>query len=229
MTAPLVAGCRGGGGRVLITEQFVDSALTGEIWDLLNEELYALCEEHPHHSDPAAIAAKLCIIGRTYAAQIERRRISDSEEGDYYGSRVIPMMMASDLDSRVEELRGGCLGDVSLLPRVLETHGYLTGVFRQISGQGKRSLASKYLHFHLPELFVLYDKRAVQGLRILRRRFRKCEGLSSLCDPEFSRFATTLQDVWGEVKRSFGVELTPRQLDKALLWLSDPAEGRQLR
>jgi len=38
-------------------------------------------------------------------------------------------------------------------------------LFSKISGLNKRSLASKYLHFHVPELFYISDSRAYDAMR----------------------------------------------------------------
>jgi hypothetical protein len=38
-------------------------------------------------------------------------------------------------------------------------------VLRDLTGLEKRALASKYLHFHLPRLFFIYDSRAAGVMR----------------------------------------------------------------
>lgn len=42
-------------------------------WDLGNQVLYDVCRQNPDHTDEQAIIAKILLIGRTYAAAIERR------------------------------------------------------------------------------------------------------------------------------------------------------------
>ena len=46
-----------------------------------------------------------------------------------------------------------------------EAHARTTELFTKIRGLEKRSLASKYLHFHVPGLFFIYDARAIAGMR----------------------------------------------------------------
>ena len=46
-------------------------------WDLGNSVLYNLCENNFDHSSDEKIIAKVWLIGRVYAAAIERRRIND--------------------------------------------------------------------------------------------------------------------------------------------------------
>ena len=57
-----------------LTQGDIDHALEPSPWDLGNQVLYSLCLDHPYHTDGAAIIAKFWLIGRSYAAAIERRR-----------------------------------------------------------------------------------------------------------------------------------------------------------
>ncbi len=57
-----------------ITKRDVDLAKTDDIWALGNETLYKLCRDHPEHKNDKAIVAKIWLIGRSYAAAIERRK-----------------------------------------------------------------------------------------------------------------------------------------------------------
>jgi hypothetical protein len=57
-----------------ITQGDVDYALAPSIWDLGNQVLYSLCQAHPRHDHSDAIVAKVWLIGRSYAAAIERER-----------------------------------------------------------------------------------------------------------------------------------------------------------
>jgi len=47
-------------------------AIDDTIWDTANGILYGLCRKYPGHTDDAIIVAKLWLIGRSYAAAIER-------------------------------------------------------------------------------------------------------------------------------------------------------------
>jgi hypothetical protein len=59
---------------IQITQDDVDYALAPSIWDLGNQVLYSLCQDHPGHDHGDAIVAKVWLIGRSYAAAIERRK-----------------------------------------------------------------------------------------------------------------------------------------------------------
>jgi len=69
----------------------------------------------------------------------------------------------------------------------IDNISYLTDIFTKISGIEKRSLSSKYLHFHFPDLFFLYDSRAVTSSRRLLPRF-KAEIPPKNVDKEYGNF-----------------------------------------
>lgn len=50
------------------------------------------------------------------------------------------------------------------IDKILYIHKFLTDLFYELTGLNKRSLASKYLHFHCPDLFFIYDSRAHSNL-----------------------------------------------------------------
>ena len=57
-----------------ITAQEVVAALKkNRVWDLGNKVLYDLCSSYPYHKTDEEIIAKIWLIGRSYAAAIERR------------------------------------------------------------------------------------------------------------------------------------------------------------
>ena len=58
----------------MFTEREINKAISKHPWDLANKTLYDLCSKHPNHKNNEEIIAKVWIIGRTYAAAIERRK-----------------------------------------------------------------------------------------------------------------------------------------------------------
>lgn len=48
-----------------------------------NNILYKIFEENPFHKDLDIIASKLLLIGRSYAATIERRKNGDESNDDF--------------------------------------------------------------------------------------------------------------------------------------------------
>jgi len=142
----------------------IETARKSSVWDFANEVLYNLCESNSAHTQNDIIVAKVWLIGRSYAAAIERGRKKgklDSEE--YYAKEVAPIIKDSEIDVWLGEL-----SDQNLSPnpfaKVVEVHGKLTDLFKKISGKADRSLASKYLHFHKRNAFFIYDSRAAKAI-----------------------------------------------------------------
>ena len=183
---------------VLARDQ-VAKATQPNCWDFSNRILYDLCSKHPEHTNLDIVLAKILLIGRVYSAAIERRRRAEAANDDFYISKVGPNVMKSDIDRWIERARAVEPDAGGAFDVMIKVHEQTTDLFREISGLEKRSLASKYLHFHVPRLFFLYDRRAVLGIRKLRsivgrtckytgdgdheyRRFvQKCFGLQQYC------------------------------------------------
>lgn len=136
--------------------------LKNDPWILGNSVLYKLCKDHPDHKIDEEIAAKIWLIGRAYAASIERRKKKYNINDDFYSEVVIPQIKQSGVDEWIQNCRSKKSKESCLL-----AHKKTTGLFKRISGLEKRSLASKYLHFHLPDMFFIYDSRASSGINIL--------------------------------------------------------------
>lgn len=120
-------------------------------WAFGNGVLYRMCQENPYHNQEDAVIGKIWLIGRSYAAAIERRKNSDDFIGDeFYYKAVAPKMLeiGNELDRRLEIIResNGMINDV--LEDILSMHKFLMDAFFDITGLEKRSLASKYLDFY---------------------------------------------------------------------------------
>jgi hypothetical protein len=136
-------------------------------WELANNVLYKLCADNPKHESAEVIIAKFWIIGRTYAAALERRRVTGDVRGDdFYTKSLVPLIQKSDIDAWFVNLKGDHVNDATLN---IEIHKWLVDQLSTIASSNKRSLASKYLHFHFPNRFYMYDTRAVASLRELMR------------------------------------------------------------
>ena len=204
-----------------VTDDLLVHAQSQDIWTLGDCILYDVCANHPRHGDPQEVTAKVWLIGRAYSAAIERRAKVDANADSVYEDRVVPKLTSSDIDARLEELRKFDRLDDRSLPPVLHAHNYLTQLFREISGLANRSLASKYLHFHMPSLFLLYDSRAALGLRLLRPRCRTTRCPAGAFDGEYAPFASKVLDLLDDIDAERGVRLTPRQIDRVLLKVAD--------
>ena len=204
-----------------ITQQHIDYALSKDIWDFGNQVLYDLCSKYPDHKDPKVVLGKIWLIGRSYAAAIERRRNVKETTNDFYKNKVVPVLLAPEIDDRLENLRKFKRIEDQSLEAILETHKYLMDAFHSITDQNNRSLASKYLHFHLPDLFYLYDSWAYRGLKVLRPGHYAKRNIKGKFDEEYAKFVLELLGIQDEITSVYGHKLTPRQLDQMLLKIAE--------
>ena len=203
-----------------LTSEFVDRALLEKVWDVGNRVLYDLCAANREHTRDDVIIAKIWLIGRTYAAAIERRRDKGDAVGDaFYETKVAPQIRDSDIDRWFKALDNGSDADMALN---LETHKRVMDLFTKISGLEKRSLASKYLHFHFPSRFYIYDSRAYNAIAELTEPIgRKLPSLRA-CDDVYARFSLRCRDLNQQIDLLAGRHLSPREFDKVLLAFSRP-------
>lgn len=133
-----------------------------------NGVLYQLCKDYPRHESINEIESKVWLIGRAYAAAIERGRGSTAEVGndDFYHAVVAPTFKDSELDERLDAIKGFRDITEKNASRILAVHGYLVRLIRDkiTPRRRNRSFASKYLHFHMPNLFFIYDSRVAGAL-----------------------------------------------------------------
>jgi len=193
-------------------EPLIEKAKAGTAWDLGNEILYEACRSRPLHTCIEDVIAKIWLIGRAYAAAIERRRHKTESNEDFYLSRVGPKILESDIDAWIANAR-----EEGSWKALLEAHYKTTYLLNEISGLNKRSLASKYLHFHVPELFYLYDTRAVSAIRAFRGLTGRASSADRSYDNEYRKFAEKCSTVRRYVQERYGAALNPRELDNLLL------------
>ena len=82
---------------------------------------------------------------------------------DFYYEKVAQKLhgtFGSELDTHISNLRLSNNIEENV-HEVLLTHQILTQQLKVITELDKRSLASKYLHFHVPKCFFIYDSRAI--------------------------------------------------------------------
>jgi hypothetical protein len=178
-----------------------------------------LCKKNFTHKEESKVIAKIWLIGRSYPAAIERRKNAAGENSDdFYLDVVAPKIINSQIDNRLHSLKIASIDSESSIKEILEVHFFVTQLFNQISGLNKRSLASKYLHFHYPALFFIYDTRAVNGItkfshligRLRKNSYRNV-------DNEYRKFFNKCIKLRTHIYTEFEVKLTPRQLDNLLL------------
>lgn len=191
-------------------------------WNLGNQVLYDMCSKNPLHTSADIIVGKIWLIGRSYAAAIERRKGNTEQSDDFYYEVVAPKLLSvgKELDERLESLNHYSCPCDSNLDEVLNTHKFLTDTFFEITNLDKRSLASKYLHFHCPQLFYIYDTRSSQGIRkyVKVDKQRLYNHYPSGCDTEYADFCVRMLEFQEYVERSQGKLLSARDMDNLLLY-----------
>lgn len=199
---------------IQLSRAFVEKAIGPTVWDFGNSILYDLCQAHPRHEKDEIIIAKIWLIGRSYAAAIERRlKMEEEPVGDrFYEDNVAPKIRGSTIDCWFDSI--SACGSAAM-NECLVVHRKVTELFSEISQLKKRSLASKYLHFHFPARFYIYDSRARQALARLGQPVRG--RILTDYDREYAAFYFRCESLNDEFEELIGRRLTPRELDKLLL------------
>lgn len=165
--------------------------------------------------------AKIWLIGRSYAAAIERRKKAKEYNDTFYTEVVGPTIMKSEIDKWVEALSKFSFPTLDNIENILTVHGSLMKLIKEMTGMEKRSLTSKYLHFHKPNLFFIYDSRAMESIRKLIPPTKTKFTMRSNIDVEYAKFYFRCIKLRDEIKEKFDTHLTPRELDKILLAISE--------
>jgi hypothetical protein len=198
--------------KLTLTREFITDALSQSVLDPKVRALYDLCFMYRNHQRDEIVADKLRLITRLYAdspnwpgkafsAESAAHHLTCSKVDHWFGSL-----------STAEEL------DVSLL---LELHRRVMKLFHDITDEEARSLASKYLHFHFPELFFVYDTRIATALSLLMHGDCGFLALAEF-DPAYGRFHACCRKLVDRITPMVGRHLSPRELDRVLrAWLDN--------
>ena len=201
----------------------------GKRWEFANDILYNMCEDNLGHNDKHVIVAKIWLIGRSYAAAIDRRKLKTniSTEKFYYDHVAESIWnIREDLDERIKALKENGKSIKDDLPMILGTHRLLTDTFEISSGEKNRSLASKYLHFHCRDKFFIYDSNAREAIGKLfekpdkedkKDKKQRLSDLKGDYDPEYADFVLRALDLQTDLGNK-GIHLkNPREMDTFLL------------
>lgn len=214
--------------KILPSPRLYYSCYSGQnLWAGANHFLYEMCKKAPKHEIEEEVFMKLILIGRTYAASVERRKTKENGETteNFYKEKVIPAMINSRLDLNLKKLRSMKEDSKKRVNLVLETHGYLTSIFKEITGDEKRSFCSKYLHFHLPDLFFIYDSRAEKGLKKFVSGFpeyaKEVFQVPNV-DEKYAKFFMKCYSINNHFRnRNIFIPMNPRVMDNMLLKVAD--------
>lgn len=142
-----------------------------------NLVLYQMCEKWPRHTDIEHVADKILVVGRVYAAA-PSRGLAD-KDGQTFTKQLARNLVEHPemLDGKLDQLTN--LGFPNCVATAVTLHGAFdnwivcfsrrwreqkTGA-RQI--HSRPSFASKYLHFHAPDVFPILDRYSELGLKEL--------------------------------------------------------------
>lgn len=193
-------------------------------WDFGNNILYKLCHNFPRHERKDIVIAKILFIGRIYSAAIERRKNKEEKNDYFYVKKVAPKLINSELDFLLSTLnKERDINEKNIL-NILKVHSYLTDLFKELTNLSKRSLSSKYLHFHFPKLFFIYDTRTVNALR--KFNLKELNQLKSSVklnevDKEYGKFFIKSLVLKKEIEKKLNIEISVRQFDKFLIELDN--------
>lgn len=202
---------------IKITKHHVNKAKQKSEWDFGNKILYNLCGEYPYHKNIGQIVAKIWLIGRSYAAAIERRKKAKEYNDTFYTEVVGPTIMKSAIDQWINSLIKFRFSTFDNIENILTVHGNLMNLIKEMTGMKKRSLTSKYLHFHKPNLFFIYDSRAINSIRKLTPPAKTKLKTRTNIDVEYAKFCLRCIKLRDEIKGKFDTHLSPRELDNLLL------------
>lgn len=205
--------------NTIINKEFIIETKYTE-WDFGNEILYHMCTENFEHNENDKIIGKVILIGRAYAAAIERRKNKTEENNSFYLDKVAPKIKNSDLDIHLSKLKSYSELEEENIPEILRVHFYLINLIKDLTNQNKRSFSSKYLHFHFPHLFFLYDSRAVKAISFLEiKKQYKYKELSNYeeIDKNYASFYYKCFTLKNALEKEYGQKITPRHLDNILM------------
>jgi hypothetical protein len=206
--------------------EFVKNAQKPNAWALSNQILYNLCSKYFSHKSDEEIVAKTLMIGRIYAVALERRRNKSIEDisDDFYLTTITRCFRHSQIDSVLSELKTHKELSIEILPEVLKAHTFLTELIHSFTKLKKRSFSSKYLHFHLPHLFFIYDARAVESLRSLVTEIpsylKIIKGMPDV-DKEYCQFVCKCFALQTLIEKEYGINLSTRELDNLLIEIAN--------
>lgn len=191
-------------------------------WDYANNVLYNICKEMNEELKPSEMAGRMILIGRTYAATLERNNCKNASSTDELYFNIINENNKVKWNELINKLNNfDSLEECDNI--VLEIHKMLVDILNEIVHVNKTSLASKFLHFHKPNYFYIYDSRAKEAVSsLIDEKIYKRE-ISNQCDIEYARFykkVIKLKEIIEEYEKNDNeIVVSPREMDDFLLYV----------
>lgn len=188
--------------------------------------LYDMCHDYPHHRDEDEIHAKLWLIGRSYSAALERnsKKVEINTEAIYENTIKLLITEGNEFDNMIQQLTP--IVDYTTMTEALNVHKKLVEHFFKVTSQVKRSLASKYLHFHRRDVFFIFDSTTNIGLNHNVTGHVKSNGEY---DTEYYNFCVKVFALKEKIKEEYNQELNPREMDNLLKYLYRKKEKQAIK
>ena len=138
-----------------------------------NHVLYRMCIAQPHHCNASVVSGKVQLIGRAYSAAPSRGvKIDSFDEG--IADAIVTR--GSELDLAIATAQESGRISINTVERSVGAHRLLNEIImdfirNSLGGEAGRGLGhrdsfcSKYLHFHAPMAFPIYDSIVTKTLR----------------------------------------------------------------
>ncbi|RMG23610.1 MAG: hypothetical protein D6732_24655, partial [Methanobacteriota archaeon] len=178
-----------------------------------NEVLYRICKEKPLHDNIDVISSKLWLIGRAYSAAIERKA-----GPDFKIENAAKIIKESRIDIHINNLNQINRINEKNIHVLLEAHKYFTDKLKEATGVAKRSLASKYLHFHAPNAVFIFDSIANNRITRIVSIDKIRTKLQRKFDDPYELFSYRCLYYRNNIlEKTLGLLATPRRIDMELL------------
>lgn len=194
-------------------------------WDFGNNILYRMCSENPKHDNVEVVKSKIWIIGRCYAADVDRNVPNklQGEKGGDIQERVARKIVKNNkaLDKKIQKLSEIKTISPDNIHILLDTHKFFNDIFYKELGANRVSLASKYIHFHAPNATFIFDSLAKAKIQKLVSEYPAAKkqmaewknNIEDDLESEYSVFCFKCLFYLFHTKKN----LSPRNLDKFLL------------
>lgn len=195
-----------------MTREFIEDALSGAVVDPRTRALYELCFLHRHHFQDDVVADKLRMIVRVCAEQ--------GLKVDEFSPELVAHRLGQ---SGVDHWFGSLATAEHLEPSLaFEVHKRVMDVLSDVPLEQARSLASKYLHYHFPDLFYIHDVGLETAASALGEG--ECGYLARTeHDPVYGAFFACCRKLAEKLAPLSGHRLSPRELDLVLrAWRDRP-------
>lgn len=201
-------------------KKFINKALEDyqKHWEFGNKILYEMCRKYPTHNEKKYIIDKVWLIGRSYAAALERIKNKQNDKSRFYENFAkTNFKRFKKIDNEINELKKSRkFNKIDREKAILKLHNNLVKIYKNTTELNKISLASKYLHFHLPKLFYIYDSRAKTAINEIIGRIKKSQKILQQ-NSDYANFVNKIDVFKKKLKFITKNSFSPRQIDIILL------------